>query len=126
MTHSDRILATMHVSESSDGSSYLQTTTRNRNRSQFNDARRKEVQEIRKEGACMRCRMLKKPCSKGTPCKTCENVESARLWKGACVRKRLADVFTLWSTGLFHAKAKIEVPAAVRGLEQQHAAVCLT
>jgi len=87
-------------------------------RSHFSDTRRKEVQDIRKRGACIRCRMLKKPCSEGTPCKTCANVESARLWKGTCIRTRLADEFTLWSTGLFHSKAKIEVPAAVQGLNQ--------
>ena len=30
-------------------------------RGRFTDSRRKEVQEVRKRGACIRCRMLKKP-----------------------------------------------------------------
>ena len=88
-------------------------------RAHFNDTRRKEVQEIRKRGACLRCRMLKKPCSGETPCSTCRSVESARLWKGKCLRTRVADEFGLWSTNLFYTRAKIEVPAAVHGLEQQ-------
>ena len=32
-------------------------------RGKFTDTRRREVQEIRKQGACIRCRMLKKPVS---------------------------------------------------------------
>ncbi|KAK5134984.1 hypothetical protein LTR08_005936 [Meristemomyces frigidus] len=87
-------------------------------RGRFTETRRKEVQDIRKRGACIRCRMLKKPCSEGTPCVTCANVETARLWKGTCIRTRLADEFTLWSIGLFHSTARIEVPAAVQGLHQ--------
>lgn len=92
-------------------------TSKQKTRSHFNDSRRKEVQEIRKRGACIRCRMLKKPCSEGTPCSTCSGVESARLWKGKCLRTRIADEFGLWSTSLFYSRAMIEVPAAVHGLE---------
>ncbi|KAK5120951.1 hypothetical protein LTR85_005735 [Meristemomyces frigidus] len=96
----------------------LHQHTKKTARGRFSDTRRKEVQEIRKRGACIRCRMLKKPCSEGTPCNTCANVESARLWKGTCIRTRLAEEFTLWSTGLFHSKARVEVPAAVQSLHQ--------
>lgn len=64
------------------GFGVLRKGGKNKVRGRFEDTRRKEVQEIRKRGACMRCRMLKKPCSEGTPCKTCQGVESARLWKG--------------------------------------------
>ena len=35
-------------------------------RGRFSDLRRKEVQEVRKLGACIRCRMLKKPVGKPT------------------------------------------------------------
>lgn len=96
-----------------------QKLSRSKARSRFTDNRRKEVQEIRKRGACMRCRMLKKPCSDGDPCNTCRSVETARLWKGTCLRTRLADEFTLWSVGFHHARARQEVPAAVLGLEQR-------
>jgi len=71
-------------------------------RARFTDTRRKEVQQIRKRGACMRCRMLKKPCSDGTPCGTCKKVDSARLWKGTCLRTKLAEEFLLYSTSYFH------------------------
>lgn len=104
--------------EPASGFGVLQKHSKKNARGRFSDTRRKEVQEIRKRGACIRCRMLKKPCSEGTPCSTCANVESARLWKGTCIRTRLAEEFTLWSTGLFHAKARIEVPAAVQSLHQ--------
>ena len=100
------------------GFSLISRANKTKARGRFSDTRRKEVQEIRKRGACIRCRMLKKPCSEGTPCSTCRNVESARLWKSSCLRTRLADQFTLWSTGFFHAKTNVEIPAAVHGLEQ--------
>ncbi|KAJ9647753.1 hypothetical protein H2199_001527 [Coniosporium tulheliwenetii] len=88
-------------------------------RGRFSDSRRKEVQEVRKRGACLRCRMLKKPCSGDSPCNTCQNVESARLWKAPCIRTRVAEEFTLYSAGLhavqaFHAvgQVKAQIPFA--------------
>ncbi|KAF2842457.1 hypothetical protein M501DRAFT_948964 [Patellaria atrata CBS 101060] len=77
-------------------------------RGRFTDTRRKEVQEVRKRGACIRCRMLKKPCSGDNPCHTCQSVESARLWKQPCIRTRIAEEFNMYSSGLhsvlaFHA-----------------------
>jgi hypothetical protein len=77
---------------------------KNNARARFTDTRRKEVQEVRKRGACMRCRMLKKPCSEGTPCGTCKKIDSARLWKGTCLRTKLADEFTTYSTSYFHSR----------------------
>ena len=44
--------------------------------------------------------MLKKPCSGETPCNTCQNVDSARLWKQPCIRTRIAEEFSLYSAGL--------------------------
>ncbi|KAF1989525.1 hypothetical protein K402DRAFT_274486 [Aulographum hederae CBS 113979] len=70
-------------------------------RGRFTDSRRKEVQEVRKRGACLRCKMLKKPCSGDNPCSTCVSVESARLWKQPCIRTRLAEEFNLYSAGLY-------------------------
>ncbi|KAL3480227.1 hypothetical protein BJX99DRAFT_220945 [Aspergillus californicus] len=69
-------------------------------RGRFSAARRREVQEVRKRGACIRCRMLKKPCSGDSPCTTCASVESARLWKHPCIRTRIADEFELYSANL--------------------------
>lgn len=36
---------------------------KSKTRGRFNAVRRKEVQEVRRQGACIRCRMLKKPVS---------------------------------------------------------------
>lgn len=86
-------------------------------RSRFSADRRKEVQEVRKRGACIRCRMLKKPvcisclyfgipptnfiyqCSGDSPCQTCASVESARLWKQPCIRTRLVEECELYGAG---------------------------
>lgn len=80
-------------------------------RGRFTPDRRKEVQAVRKRGACIRCRMLKKPCSGETPCNTCRNVESARLWKQPCMRTRLADELDMYSAGLHAVIAYHEVNA---------------
>ena len=84
--------------------SVLHKSDKTNARARFTDTRRKEVQQIRKRGACMRCRMLKKPCSDGTPCGTCKKVDSARLWKGTCFRTKLAEEFLLYSTSYFHSQ----------------------
>ncbi|KAI9825072.1 MAG: hypothetical protein M1832_001392 [Thelocarpon impressellum] len=87
-------------------------------RGRFTASRRKEVQEVRKRGACIRCRMLKKPeCSGESPCSTCRNVESARLWKQPCIRTRIADELELYSAGLHTVLAYHEVAQAKSGLQ---------
>lgn len=83
-------------------------------RGRFSDTRRKEVQEVRKRGACIRCRMLKKPCSGENPCNTCQNVESARLWKQPCIRTRIAEEFNLYSAGL-HAVLSFHAVSQAKG-----------
>jgi hypothetical protein len=80
-------------------------------RGRFTPGRRKEVLEVRKRGACIRCRMLKKPCSGETPCATCKNVESARLWKQPCIRSRIADELDIYSAGLHKVLAFHQVGA---------------
>lgn len=69
-------------------------------RSKFNPARRQEVKEVRKLGACIRCRILRKICSKGTPCDTCRKVLSPRVWMTGCVRSRLHEQLDLYSAGV--------------------------
>jgi hypothetical protein len=70
-------------------------------RGAFAPDRRTAVKEVRKKGACLRCRMLKKSCDSGDPCKECAKLETARLWKGECVRTRLTKIFEIYSSGLF-------------------------
>ena len=81
-------------------------------RGRFTPDRRKQVQQVRRKGACVRCRMLKKPCSDRTPCSTCKSVDGPRLWKQPCVRTRLVEGFGLWSAGLHAVLASQAVNAA--------------
>jgi hypothetical protein len=75
--------------------------TRNRHaRARFDSERRKEVQEVRRIGACIRCRILRKNCSKGTPCDTCRKVLSPRVWLTGCTRTKLAEQIELYSAGV--------------------------
>ena len=69
-------------------------------RARFTPARRKEVQEVRKIGACIRCRILRKNCGKGTPCDTCRKVLAPRVWRTGCVRSRLHEQLDLYSAGV--------------------------
>ncbi len=85
------------------------TPQRPKIRRKFGPERRKEVLEVRKVGACMRCRMLRKVCSLGDPCQTCATIENPRLWKNTCIRKKLLDVFAGYSA----------MPYAVHLLEEQ-------
>ncbi|PHH71288.1 hypothetical protein CDD82_6603 [Ophiocordyceps australis] len=69
-------------------------------RSKFSETRRQEVREVRRLGACIRCRILRKICSKGTPCDTCRKVLSPRIWMTGCVRSRLHEQLDLYSAGV--------------------------
>ncbi|EGX92796.1 hypothetical protein CCM_04169 [Cordyceps militaris CM01] len=69
-------------------------------RSRFTPARRKEVQEVRKIGACIRCRILRKNCGQGNPCDTCRKVLAPRVWRTGCVRTRLHEQLDLYSAGV--------------------------
>jgi hypothetical protein len=69
-------------------------------RARFNAVRRREVQEVRKIGACIRCRILRKNCGKGDPCETCRKVLSPRVWKTGCIRTRLHEQLDLYSAGV--------------------------
>ncbi|KAJ9130361.1 Zn 2cys6 transcription factor protein [Pleurostoma richardsiae] len=69
-------------------------------RARFDADRRKEVQEVRKIGACIRCRILRKNCSKGHPCETCRKVLSPRIWRSGCVRTKFTEQLDLYSAGV--------------------------
>lgn len=57
------LTVSMPSNEPDLGLSLVQDGSKGKGRSRFNTDRRKEVQSIRKQGACIRCRMLKKPVS---------------------------------------------------------------
>ncbi|KAL8683580.1 MAG: hypothetical protein Q9186_000492 [Xanthomendoza sp. 1 TL-2023] len=52
---------------------------------------RKQASEIRKLGACLRCRFLRKTCDKGEPCQGCLP-SHARLWQVPCTRVDIKDI----------------------------------
>ena len=53
--------------------------------------KRRSAHEIRKVGACLRCRFLKKTCDKGDPCGGCQP-SHARLWQVPCTRIDIKDL----------------------------------
>ncbi|XXG99009.1 suppressor of tub2 mutation [Hypoxylon texense] len=79
-----------------DTSNVLGTRHRH-SRARFDSSRRKQVQEVRRIGACIRCRILRKTCSKGEPCATCAKVLHPRVWVAGCVRTKLCDYINLYS-----------------------------
>ncbi|KAJ5315822.1 hypothetical protein N7476_006129 [Penicillium atrosanguineum] len=89
-------------------------------RGRFSAERRREVQEVRKRGACIRCRMLKKPCSGDNPCTTCASVESARLWKHPCIRTRLSEEFELYNANLHATLAYHDTSAIKNQIKFEH------
>ncbi|MCJ1476597.1 hypothetical protein MMC13_005263 [Lambiella insularis] len=52
---------------------------------------RKQACEIRKLGACLRCKFLKKTCDTGEPCAGCQP-SHARLWQVPCTRIDIKDI----------------------------------
>jgi hypothetical protein len=69
-------------------------------RARFDADRRKEVQEVRKLGACIRCRILRKTCSMGQPCDACRKVLSPRIWRSGCIRTKFSEQLDLYSAGV--------------------------
>ena len=69
-------------------------------RARFNTTRRKEVQEVRRIGACIRCRILRKTCSKGSPCDQCRKVLSPRVWRSGCVRTKFTEQLDIFCAGV--------------------------
>ncbi|KAF2662166.1 hypothetical protein K491DRAFT_281848 [Lophiostoma macrostomum CBS 122681] len=68
-----------------------------RRRAAFSKARKKEIRELRGMGACLRCRLMKKRCSKGNPCHQClsaaNTAESSKVLRWTeCVRTTFQDV----------------------------------
>ncbi|KAI1459333.1 hypothetical protein F4805DRAFT_421186 [Annulohypoxylon moriforme] len=83
----------MNTSNSQDGKNP-------RSRARFDDIRRRQVQEVRKIGACARCKILRKNCSPGTPCDACKKVSTPRVWRTECIRARLCEDIALYSAGV--------------------------
>lgn len=80
-------------------------------RARFSEPRRKEVQNIRRIGACIRCRILRKTCSQGDPCETCRKVLSPRIWNTGCIRTKFTDKLDLYG-------ARVQAHNCSRTVEQ--------
>lgn len=80
-------------------------------RARFSEPRRKEVQNIRRIGACIRCRILRKTCSQGDPCETCRKVLSPRIWNTGCIRTKFTDKLDLYG-------ARVQAHNCSRSVEQ--------
>ncbi|KAH8685530.1 hypothetical protein BGZ60DRAFT_395392 [Tricladium varicosporioides] len=64
-----------------------------RRRTKLDIERRKEVDQLRKVGACIRCRLTKTRCRIDLPCASCLKVgKSPTLGRALCVRQTLMDV----------------------------------
>ncbi|PMD33109.1 hypothetical protein L207DRAFT_639814 [Hyaloscypha variabilis F] len=71
-----------------------------RRRAKFDPQRREKVKGVRRRGACLRCRILKIPCSRDDPCATCMSLALAAssalerkvLRWSDCIRTSLTDV----------------------------------
>jgi hypothetical protein len=62
-----------------------------RRRGPLRPEQRKQASAVRKTGACLRCKYLKKTCSVGTPCDGCQ-AHHARLWNVPCTRMDIKDL----------------------------------
>lgn len=88
-------------------------------RARFSEPRRKEVQSIRKLGACIRCRILRKTCSEGDPCLTCQKVLSPRIWRTGCVRTKVTDKLDIYNARVqaYHCSRHFEAYKAAMDLK---------
>lgn len=94
-------------------------------RARFDEQRRKEVQQVRKIGACIRCRILRKTCSQGDPCDTCRKVLSPRIWRSGCVRTKFTDELNLYDAGVQIVHAQKQVNGFKSTLNLDHPPVVL-
>jgi hypothetical protein len=62
-----------------------------RRRGPLRPDQRKQASAVRKAGACLRCKYLKKTCDIGTPCDGCQ-AHHARLWNVPCTRMNIRDL----------------------------------
>ncbi|KAH7171069.1 hypothetical protein EDB81DRAFT_837616 [Dactylonectria macrodidyma] len=68
-------------------------------RKDFDEKRRLEVAQVRRTGACFRCKMRRISCGVGDPCKGCERAAGA-LGPQLCIREKLTKM--RFSSGDLH------------------------
>ncbi|KAI5466349.1 hypothetical protein BGZ63DRAFT_438157 [Mariannaea sp. PMI_226] len=68
-------------------------------RRDFDEKRRLEVAQVRKNGACFRCRVRRISCGVGDPCRACERAAGS-LGQQLCIREKLTKM--RFSSGELH------------------------
>ncbi|KAK3335122.1 hypothetical protein B0T19DRAFT_436012 [Cercophora scortea] len=89
------------------------TTTSARPRAKFTQERKDKVREVRRKGACLRCRILKIQCSNEDPCQSClqsavKGHERKVLSFCYCVRTRFSDVNIFQSANVTASEMQID------------------
>ncbi|KAI1616623.1 hypothetical protein EDD37DRAFT_617898 [Exophiala viscosa] len=70
-------------------------------RGPMTNEKKEQSRATRKVGACMRCRMLRKPCGDTPdPCKLCASVQNPRYWK-KCLRGSVKDKYPLYRVSAY-------------------------
>lgn len=83
-------------------------------RGKLSPQQRLGYQQTRRLGACIRCRILRKPCGGEDPCVPCRVLTKARVWTHGCIRTKLPDELKDFFVGLHSVTAHEEV-AALKG-----------
>ncbi|UPK95160.1 hypothetical protein LCI18_006095 [Fusarium solani-melongenae] len=62
-------------------------------RKRFDDEGREKVKNVRKSGACFRCKVYKLSCDEKLPCTSCVKVKgSQKVYRGPCIRLNISEV----------------------------------
>jgi hypothetical protein len=95
------------------GSSRKSSIQKVKGRATYSQAKREHVKKMRAIGSCIRCKVLRKPCSENDPCATCGAIDSARAWKGfPCLRAKLVDMYQGYILGLSQALSSNDINSA--------------
>lgn len=89
-------------------------------RARFSEPKRKEVQRIRQLGSCIRCKVLRKGCSEGDPCETCNKVLSPRIWKQGCIRTKFFEKLDIYNARVQAIQCSREVEARKSTWDLKH------
>ncbi|KAL2065243.1 hypothetical protein VTL71DRAFT_2912 [Oculimacula yallundae] len=99
MSHSKKRSLLSHQRDGMSSFSLSNGPIKLRKRAKYNLERREEVDAVRKKGSCLRCSLLKIPCSKDDLCTTCEQLADVSrkhnrktLSFFGCIRTKLSEV----------------------------------
>lgn len=105
MAHDSTPVGASMVSDAGDSPK----ATRPKRTSKLQPQQREKTARMRQRGACIRCRLLKKPCSGDDPCQQCQNVHNPRMWRHPCQRVKLHEEISLYSANLHYHLSRQEI-----------------